>query len=1539
MASNSTMAPAAFRLSAQQERAWHQMAKGSPATGQLCLRIRGEGDPAKFLTAITSVVSNYEILRTVFRRQSGVKLPFQVILNEPRFVFQTTAFLAKNFEQVLQSERDHARPSEQESGFRALLLQVSGNEHLLVLTLPSLLGDATTLKNVAREIALAYSDQTSSDEAMQYADLVEWQNEMLASDETKAGRKFWADTWRTIDIGSLEKVSLPLERKDPASFCPQVFSLAAPKELFSQLNRFAGSKVAADNVLLSAWAVLLSRLTGEAAVCVGCEFDGRRYEELQSALGPLARNFPLSFAPDPEASFRSISSKIGSLAEEARNWQEAFSWAQLVDDESPDLPLCFSSTDLGAPEQFGTLTFEVQQAQVVSERCKLRLVAVRREAELQLEFHYDSSRLERSLVERIAGWYQNLLTAALANAEIKISHLPLLSGSERQQLLVDWNNTAAEYPATKCLHQLFEAQSERTPERVAVRCGEQAFTYGELNARANQLAHYLRRHGVGPDKLVGLCLERSAETMVAVLAIVKAGGAYVPLNPDNPPARLRQQMEGTVVVLTESKLAAQVPDVAGTKLVLDAEPKPWTQELASNPDRTATAENLVYVLYTSGSTGVPKGVAVRHRNLVNYADFISKRLEVQKHPEGLHFATVSTLGADLGNTCIYPSLISGGTLHVIGYETATDAVRFAEYAAKYGMDVLKIVPSHMAALLLSQSDPEQAKKLLPRKYLVFGGETLTPKLLEKIASLQPACQVLNHYGPTETTVGSLTLKLKDYDWKSKQISSIPIGRPIQNTQVYLLDQNLEPVPAGVSGELYIAGAGVTAGYLNQAEKTAERFLENPFSSDSSAKMYRTGDLARYLEDGAIEFLGRADDQVKVRGFRIELGEIESALARHPTVKQALVLARENEEGDKRLLGYIVSEGKDVSGEQLRDYLKQEVPDYMVPQAIAVLAKFPLTPNGKIDRQALPEPQTAAAQRAYVAPRNETERKIAEIWAEVLRRELASISIDDNFFDLGGHSLMATQVVSRIRRALAIELPLRTLFEHATIAALANQAQKIRGAAEDAVPSLQRISREGPLRLSFAQQRLWVLDRIEPNNPLYNIPRAFQLKGSLDVASFIRALNEIVRRHESLRTTFATSTNGEPVQAIANSLELDVPILDLSESSTQERQSRVKELAVREEQTPFNLASGPLVRSKILKLASDEYILLLTMHHIVSDAWSASIFFQELGALYEAFTQAQPSPLPELPVQYADYAAWQRTYLQGKVLEQQLDYWREHLKGAPPLLDLPVDRPRPEVRTFAGAYDPILLASDVASAAKEFSQKEGATLFMVLLAAYNALLSRYSGQKHIVIGTDIANRTTAETEAMIGFFINLLPLRTDLSGDPTFRELVSRVREVALGAYAHQDIPFDKLVEDLRPERSLSHNPIVQALFVMQNIPPQRRALAGVEMCGVPVPITRSKFDAAVFIGESNAGTCQHWVYSTELFDRGTILRMAAGYETILRDALFHPEKRISELRIQSDQERQQLEAEKSQRKLAQRKRLGAAQPKAVQLGEGSDSDR
>ena len=1018
-----------FWLSPQQKLGWKLTSEVLHADSRaLCrISIHGKVDVDRMRASLCQIVSRHESLRTVFRRQPGMKFPFQVVLEsqEPTWEEIDLADRSKaergiEIDLLLAREKQVAADAEHSTVVRAFLVREEPLTYSLVLSFSSLCADAHSLPAIFRELCALYSGQSDLPDPFRYVQFAQWQLDLLESEEDDArkARAFWEKIGAAIS-----PILLPGEKQAGAVFTPD--------QVCVELDANSAGKVlraSAPNLLLSAWAAVVARVSQQNSVVLHVEAPGREFEELENAVGSFARMLPVSIPVESHFSFADVCRRTSESLQEAIGIQE-FLPLDTVDHDGAS----FSYYDLGETEQAGEAQFQLDRLEIIAERFKLRLVVVRRGPRVGLEFHYDGARLERGMVERIAGWYQNLLAAGLANAEAKVSELPLLSEAERQQLLVEWNKTAAEYPAAKCLHQLFEVQAERTPERVAVRCGELAFTYQQLNARANQLAHYLRRQGVGPDKLVGLCLERSAETMVAVLAILKAGGAYVPLNPDNPPARLRQQMEGAVVVLTQSKLSLQVPEFPGAKLVLDAEPKPWVGEPTSNPSCTTTPENLVYVLYTSGSTGVPKGVAVRHRNLVNYADFISKRLEAAKHSEGLQFATVSTLGADLGNTCIYPSLISGGTLHVIGYETATDGVRFGEYAAKYGIDVLKIVPSHMAALLQTQSEAEQAKKLLPRKYLVFGGETLTAKLLEKIEALPSSCEVLNHYGPTETTVGSLTLTLKSYGWKSNRLSSIPIGRPIQNTQVYVLDQNLQPVPVGVRGELYIAGAGVTAGYLNQAEKTAERFIENPYSTDGTCKMYRTGDLARYLEGGEIEFLGRGDDQVKVRGFRIELGEIEAALARYAGVKQALVLARENEQGDKRLLGYAVVQGSNVTGEQLRDYLKQEVPDYMVPQAIAVLAKFPLTPNGKIDRQALPEP-LAAQRTSITAPRDETEAALAKIWRKVLHNE--AIGVTDNFFDVGGHSLLAVQLMAAIAKETGHEIPLTALFRAPTIESMA-----------------------------------------------------------------------------------------------------------------------------------------------------------------------------------------------------------------------------------------------------------------------------------------------------------------------------------------------------------------------------------------------------------------------------------------------------------------------------------------------------------------------
>ena len=986
-----------------------------------------------------------------------------------------------------------------------------------------------------------------------------------------------------------------------------------------------------------------------------------------------------------------------------------------------------------------------------------------------------------------------------------------------------------------------------------------------------------------------------------------------------------QQLSGARVLITQQKLLPQMPEFAGTTLSVDRDQSLWATEPRTNPQVRSTPDNLVYVIYTSGSTGVPKGVAVRHRNLVNYTHFIQQRLELEKYPQGLHFATVSTLGADLGNTCIYPALISGGCLHVISYSVSTDSQRFANYARHYPLDVLKIVPSHLQALL----DSAEATQVLPRKYLILGGETLSPQLVEKVQNLDASCEILNHYGPTETTVGSLTLRLKEFNGKQFPTSSIPIGRPIANTQIYILDAHQQAVPVGVVGELYIAGAGVAAGYLNQAERTAERFLPNPFVDDTQARMYRTGDLARYLPDDNVEFLGRGDDQVKIRGFRVELGEIESVLRKHPAVKQAVVLTQPDLRGDQRLLAYVVGHrDSQTSADQLRAFVKEQLPDYMVPAAIVILAKLPLTPNGKIDRQALPAPEEAPT-KTYVPPRTPTEEVLANIWAQVLR--LDRVGVHDDFFEIGGHSLLATQVISRLHRTLKVDLPLRTLFEAPTVAKLTQQIENARAGKEGLLaPPITRVSRDQDLPLSYAQQRLWVLDQLEPNNPLYNIPRALRITGALNIEALEKSLNEIVRRHESQRTTF-TVADAKPVQVIARSLTIPFPLRDLTSLPDARRETEASRIAREEAQTPFDLAKGPLVRAALLKVAADEHVLLLTMHHIVSDAWSAGVFLQELSELYEAFSAGKPSPLPELAIQYADYAAWQRQWFQGEVLDKQLAYWREQLLGAPPVIRLPADRPRPTVQSFQGAYESLPLPENLLDPLKKLGQEEGVTLFMTLLAGFQALLSRYSGQEQIVIGTDVANRGSVETEKLIGFFINLLPLRIDLSGNPTFRELLGRVREVALGAYAHQDMPFDKLVEELQPDRSLSHNPLVQVLFVMQNIPRQKRELSGLTLGAFEMPIARSKFDLAVFMVENDGRLTGNWLYSTDLFDRETILRMAGHFARLLQSAVAQPDARLSALEMLTEDEKHQRGSQTKERKQSQLKKLMTIEPKAVSL--------
>ena len=814
---------------------------------------------------------------------------------------------------------------------------------------------------------------------------------------------------------------------------------------------------------------------------------------------------------------------------------------------------------------------------------------------------------------------------------------------------------------------------------------------------------------------------------------------------------------------------------------------------------------------------------VLHSGLVNYLFWAVKAYSVEA---GGSVPVHTSISFDLTVTGLYTPLLAGGRVEILSEDVGGQSLLTALRKGK-DRSLVKITPAHLE-LLSQQISPEEAAGRT--KVFVIGGENLLAESLFPWRKFAPATRLINEYGPTETVVGCCVYEVGVNDPGS---GAVPIGRPIANTQLYVLDRYMHPVPTGVMGELYIGGAGVARGYLNRPELTKERFLDDPFSSQSGARLYKTGDVARYRKDGTLEYLGRVDNQVKVRGYRIELGEIEATLAKHPRLKSCAVLAREDEPGNKQLVGYVVPrEDESPTSEDLRRFLVQKLPDYMVPAHFIFLNSIPLTPNGKIDRKALPAPDRTRPEldKAFVAPRTPTEELLAEIWVHLLNLE--RVGVHDNFFDLGGHSLLATQAVSRIREAFQVEIPLRRLFEVPTVAGLAESIEAARHAGQNLLaPPILPVPRNGDLALSFAQQRLWFFDQLEPGLSAYNTPAAVRLKGPLNLAALDQSLNEIVQRHESLRTTFG-KVEGRPTQVIAPALTIKLPIVDLRNLPASEREIEVQRLVTAEAQRPFDLSKGPLIRCTVLRLGDEEHVGLLTMHHIVSDGWSTGILVRELATLYVAFCAGGSSPLPALPIQYADFAHWQRQWLQGEVLETQIAYWKEQLAGAPALIDLPTDHPRPAVQTFRGAHQSLVLPRHLKDGFKALGRQEGVTLFMAMLAAFKVLLYRYTSQDNLIVGTPIANRNRVEFEGLIGFFVNALVLRTDLSGNPSFRELLRRVREVCLGAYSHQGLPFDRLVEELHLKRDLSRNPLFQVMFVLLDAPLRPLELPGLTLCPV-----------------------------------------------------------------------------------------------------------
>jgi amino acid adenylation domain-containing protein len=1511
-----------FRLSLQQEHLWSlQQADDAPSYRVQCaVLIEGQFDVCVFEAAVRSVVARHEIFRTSFGCSPESSIPLQVV-NESSALRIATHDLSMResneqtarLESLFQVDGELPFKCDESPLLHLSLATLSADKQMLFVTSSAFCADARTLNIFVSEVSRFYSaclrGEAIAPAALQYADVAQWNYELLESPDANAGREYW----RKKHTSAAPRLALPFEdrRSGRPGFDPRSLIFAIRPALTAALNAVVRRyDTSTSALLLACWQTLLWRLTGQSRFVVAISCDGRIYDELQETPGPLTQSVPLRCDLEERLHFSELLKQVTQSTHEAAEWQEWFSRdlvgvANIDPEADPYFPVIFEFDDL--PLQFAAedIKFTIHRQHACTERFEIKLSCVQSADVLSLELHYDSSLVRAEDIARLTEEFQTLLASITSNPEAPLGDLEVLGEFERARLLDEFNDVGTSVRIDKCIHQLFEEQVKRAPNNVAVVSTDQRLTYAQLNARANQLAHYLQSLGVGPEVPVAICMERCLEMVVGVLGILKAGGSYVPLDPAYPKERLAFMMADSraPVLLTRERSAVAGNANPGIRVVcLESDWTAIARESEEDPPCKASGRNPAYVIFTSGSTGQPKGVIVEHAGLVNAVNWLTETLELTA---GDRCLLKTPITFDAAGRELFPILLVGGSLVIAEADGHRDCHYIAETLRNESISVLHCVPSFLR--LVIEESAFEAK--LGLRAVMCGGEALPPRVVERFHERSKA-KLYNVYGPTETIIDSAYGLCKS----DSVDSTTSIGRPIPNALLYIVDEALHLVPIGVAGQLYIGGVGLARGYLNRPDLTAEKFIPDPFSTKPGARLYHTGDLARHLPDGRIEFLGRSDHQIKVRGFRIELGEIEAALNEHPALLESIVVAEEDSSAEKRMVAYVVAnQPHPLNPGELRSFLRGKLPEHMVPAAFVPLDALPLLPNGKVNRRALPafDRTRPAHEQLFVAARTPTEELVAQVFAQVL--QIDRVGIHDNFFDLGGHSLLATQAVSRMREAFAMEIPLRRLFEVPTVAGLAESIEVARQIGQKLqAPPILRVPRDRELPLSFAQQRLWFIDQLDSGNSVYNFPAAVRLKGHLNIVALERTVDEIVSRHEALRTTFPT-VDGRPTQLIAPTLRIVLPIVNLNELSENERETRVQQLAIEEARRPFNLTVGPLIRVTLLRLTEEEHVGLLTMHHIVSDGWSTGILIREMAILYESFCSGRPSPLTELPIQYADFAHWQRQWLQGEVLEVQLNYWKRQLLGAS-LLEMPSDHPRPAVQTFRGAHKSLRLPNNVSEGLKALSRRTGITLFMTLLTAFNVLLRRYTGQDDVIIGTPIANRNRLEIEGLIGFFVNTLVIRTDLSGNPTFSKLALRVREVCLEAYAHQDLPFERLVEELHLKRNLARNPLFQVMFVLQSAAPQEIGLPGLTLSPVEIEIGTSHFDLILHVSDTAEGLTATVTYNSDLFEVATITRMLNHFGILLEAVVINPDTTVSDLPLLSETEGRQLLVEWNQTK-------------------------
>jgi amino acid adenylation domain-containing protein len=1516
-----------FPPSFAQQRLWllHQFEPLGPLYHMIAsVRLRGELDLSALRQAFTEIIRRHESLRTTFAQVNGD--PMQVVHPAKGFDLQLVDLVALPAG-AREAEAGRAVSESSKVSFdlnagpllRVMLVRLEESEHVLLLTMHHIVSDGWSMNVLAHEVGVLYQAFSQglpsplAELPIQYADFSRWQRERLSGEVLEAHLDYWR---RHLD-GELPLLELPTDRPRPAvrSLAGSTCGIVLPKALSEQLRALSRSeRVTMFMLMLAAFKTLLYRYTGQPDIIVGTPTAGRDRIETESLIGFFINMVMMRSDLSDNPSFREFLGRLKEVALGAYAHQE-MPFDRLVDElnvnrRSSQMPLFQVVFDLRTATQNNEaektklegLKWNTLESDVRTARFDLTLNMTETGEGITGSIEYRTDLFDEATIQRMLSHFQNLLQAIVSQPDRPLSELPLLSDEESRRLLCDFNPPAPAMPPAACLHQLFEAQASRFPDSPALSCEGRHLSYGEVNARANRLAHHLRSLGVRTEDRVALLLDRTPDLVIAILGILKAGAAYLPLDPAYPAERLSYMLAdaGAQVIVTEqAQVEPWLLEQSQAALVC-LDDQALTAASDTNLDAAAVgvrAENAAYVIYTSGSTGQPKGVVVTHENVWRLLEVTRADFEFDASDVWTLFHSVCF---DFSVWELWGALVYGGRLVVVPYWVSREPEAFYELLREERVTVLNQTPSAFRQLMKVD---EAVGGELGLRVVIFGGEALEMSTLrgwfERHGEERP--RLVNMYGITETTVHVTYRELSARDTEGGSV----IGGALGDLTVYVLDEQMRAVPEGISGELYVGGAGVARGYLGRAELTAERFVPDLYSEQAGARLYRTGDLAKRRADGELEYLGRLDEQVKIRGFRIELGEIANALREETGVRECVVVALGEGGGEQRIVAYVVAdqEAGEVNAGELRGELKKRLPEHMIPAAIVMLEELPLTRNGKVDRRALPAPEEVWSEEEaeFVAPRTPVEEVLAGIWSDVLRT--TRIGVNDDFFELGGHSLLATKMISRVREAFQVDIQHRALYEAPTVAGLAEVVElAIRSRRGVEIPPFERVSREETLPLSFAQQRLWFLYQLEPDSPAYNVPVSVRLQGALDTTALEQSLNETLRRHEVLRTTFPMVA-GEPVQVISPPAPLDLRATDLSWLPDEKaRLDEARRLATVETEQLFDLTNGPLFRAKLLRLSEDDHVLVLTMHHIASDGWSMGILVNEVTTLYRSYSEGQPSTLAELPIQYADFAHWQRNWLDGEVLSQQLNYWKEQLSGAAPL-ELPTDRPRPPVLSYRGAVETLLLEKGLAESLRELSQRQGVTMFMLLLAAFKVLLMRYTGQEDISVGSPISGRNWTEIEGLIGFFVNTLVLRTEMRGEESFEELVRRVREIALDGYAHQDVPFEKLVEEIRPERDASRQPLFQVIFRMQNANAEAVESSGLTLSSIGTENRTAKFDLNLLLTETSSGIDAALEYKTDLFDASTVARLLCYFRNLLAGIVSNPKQAVSALPLLGEDER------------------------------------